>query len=216
MSSTQAKPFRPVPEKVNKTQMPEHAFIHEPGTPTVVLLHGTGGTEAEMLEFGHELSPNSGLLSIRGKEIEGQKTTRWFQRLSEGVFDIPNLMLRTKELADFVKTYPGPRVAVGFSNGANIAASVLLTDPDAFDAAILFAAMLPHRPEMLPDLSGTKVVLVAGQKDPIVPPESVQSLADLLQEAKAEVELRWHPAGHQIPHEEFVYASTWITKHYPA
>ncbi|CAN5604568.1 alpha/beta hydrolase [soil metagenome] len=186
-------------------------YLRESGDPTLVLLHGTGGDENEMLAFGKGLLSGVGYLSLRGKEPEhGQN--RWFRRLQEGVFDEPNLIVRTHELADFVEsTLVGvKRVAVGFSNGANIAASSLLLRPEAFDAAVLLAPMVPLQPESLPMLEGKPILMVCGERDPIVPRSNAQALATMFETAGADLTLHWHPGGHSFGPQERNVVSSWL------
>lgn len=187
--------------------------LHEPGEPTLVLLHGTGGDEVDFLAFGKSLIGGVGYLAIRGQEREfGQN--RWFRRFAEGVFDIPNLLERTDELADFViRTVPeGRRIAVGFSNGANIAAAVLLKRPEVFDAAALLAPMVPYEPETLPDLTGKSILMVCGEQDPIVPLANAQTLATMLTTAGASVQLHLHPGGHQPDVTSQIVLRSWLAR----
>ncbi len=178
--------------------MADFIHLHEPGDPTLVMLHGTGGDEREMFAFGRSLSPDAGILSPRGKEPE-RGMNRWFRRRAEGVFDLPNLFERADELADFVvEKAPGQRVAVGFSNGANVAAAILLRRPDAFSAAILLAPMVPFEPETLPDLMGVRIHMDCGENDPLVPKANAALLATTLSRAGARVSVRWHPGGHTL------------------
>jgi predicted esterase len=144
-------------------------------TTTLLLLHGTGGNEDDLLPLGQELDPSAALLSPRGKILEGGRIPRFFRRLAEGVFDIDDLKYRTQELADFVEEASHIYgfdahnvVAVGYSNGANIAASMLLLRPKTLSGAILFRAMVPLIPDELPDLSGKRIFMSAGLLDPIV------------------------------------------------
>src|SRR3982074_2715621 len=154
-------------------------FIHEfvPGSSkrTLLLLHGTGGNERDLIALGRELDPNASLLSPRGKVLENGMP-RFFRRLAEGVFDWEDLKKRTHELADFsiaaathYKIDIKHMIAVGYSNGANIAASILLLRPETLGAAILFRAMVPLIPESQPDLSTVRMWIGAGSMDPIVP-----------------------------------------------
>ena len=158
---------------------PQPDFLYEfvPGNSirTLLLLHGTGGNERDLLPLGRELDPNASLLSPRGKILENGMP-RFFRRLAEGVFDLEDLKTRTNELADFVasamrhyKLDADHIVGVGYSNGANIAASMLLLRPEIMHAAILFRAMVPLVPENLPDLSSVRVWIGAGSQDPIIP-----------------------------------------------
>ncbi len=176
-------------------------FIHlqEPGEPTLVMLHGTGGDEREMFALGQSLrAEGMALLAPRGKEPE-RGMNRWFRRKAEGVFDLENLAMRADELADFViETVPGRRIAVGFSNGANVAAAILLQRPDVFSAAILLAPMVPFEPSEPPDLMGVRVHLDCGESDPMVPRENAARLAAMLSKAGARVSVRWHFGGHAL------------------
>src|SRR5437773_3925884 len=183
-------------------------FIHEfvPGTShrTLLLLHGTGGNEHDLIPLGRELDPNAALLSPRGKILENGMP-RFFRRLSEGVFDLEDLKMRTNELADFVaaaatyyKLAADQIVAVGYSNGANMAASMLLLKPEVLSAAILFRAMVPLVPEDLPDLSLLRIWIGAGSEDPIIPTSETQRLVELLRSAGADVTLRLFNARHGL------------------
>jgi phospholipase/carboxylesterase len=184
--------------------------------PVLLLLHGTGGSEDDLLDLGHSLLPGAALLSPRGK-IQENGMPRFFRRLAEGVFDEEDLIHRTHELADFIeaaaKRYafdPHNVIAVGYSNGANIAASTLLLRPGALRGAVLLRAMTPLIPEKLPDLSGVSVFLASGRNDPIVPTASVEQLATLLRKAKAEVALQWSAGGHQLTSREIDAAREWL------
>ncbi len=195
-----------------------HRFVpaETPNAPTLLLLHGTGGGENDLLPVGRMLDEQAALLSPRGKVLE-HGMPRFFRRLAEGVFDHEDLMDRTHELAEFVERavdeYGIDRrrlFAVGFSNGANIAASLLLTYPRLLAGAILLRAMVPFEPERAPDLSGTPVYLAAGRSDQMVPPENTERLAQLLREAGADVTLDWQPGGHGIGPEEVQAARNWL------
>ena len=202
--------------------MTEAGFVHrfdpakEPGAPTLILLHGTGGDENDLLPLGRMLDERAALLSPRGKVLENGMP-RFFRRLSMGVFDEEDLVNRTHELASFVKEAaseyaldPKRLFAVGFSNGANIAASLLLLHPGLLAGAVLLRAMTPFELETLPDLSGTPVYLAAGRSDQMIPPESTEHLAELLRGAGAEVTLDWQPGGHGIGRAEVEAARAWL------
>src|SRR5438094_754627 len=197
-------------------------FIHEfvPGTSdrTLLLLHGTGGNEHDLIPLGRELDPNAALLSPRGKILENGMP-RFFRRLAEGVFDLDDLKLRTNELADFVtaatKHYnlaADQIVAVGYSNGANIAAAMLLLRPEILRAAILFRAMVPLVPEKLPDLSSVRVWIGAGNQDPIIPTSDTLRLVELLRDASADVTIRFFNAGHGLTNDDVTAARDWLKK----
>jgi predicted esterase len=198
-----------------------HRFVPAPETDsslTLLLLHGTGGDETDLLGVGRQLGPTAALLSPRGKVSENGMP-RYFRRLAEGVFDLEDLRARTQELADFVtaaaRSYrlAADRVfAVGFSNGANIAASVLLLRPEALAGAILFRAMVPLVPETLPHLQERPVFLAAGRRDPIVDPDETERLRSLLARAGADVTLHWEHAGHGLTPRDIKAARTWLAE----
>lgn len=193
-----------------------HRFIPaESDAPeTLLLLHGTGGNEDDLLPLGRMLYAGAALLSPRGRVLENGMP-RFFRRLAEGVFDEEDLVRRTHELAGFVEEareeYVLGRIwAAGFSNGANIAASLLLLRPGLLAGAVLLRAMVPFEPEILPDLAGAPVYLAAGRSDPIVPPENTERLAELLQSAGADVTFDWQPGGHGIGRTEIEAARRWL------
>lgn len=197
-----------------------HSFVpaEEPGAPALLLLHGTGGNEDDLLPLGRMLNGQAALLSPRGKVLE-HGMPRFFRRLAEGIFDHEDLVNRTHELAQFTEEavdeyslHPSRLYAVGFSNGANIAASLLLLHPGLLAGAVLLRAMVPFEPETPPDLSGTLVYLAAGRTDQIVPPENTERLAELLQEAGAEVTLDWQSGGHGIGQAEVEGARSWFAE----
>src|SRR6266513_1776093 len=183
-------------------------FVHEfvPGSSkrTLLLLHGTGGNEHDLIQLGHEIDPTAAILSPRGKVLENGMP-RFFRRLAEGVFDEEDLKKRTHELADFVGAatqyyeFAADRiVAVGYSNGANIAASMLLLRPETLAAAVLFRAMVPLVPETQPNLAAKWVWIGAGSSDPIVPASETRQLSELLRSAGADVTIRFFQSGHQL------------------
>ena len=185
------------------------------GAPTLLLLHGTGGDENDMLPLGG-LAAGAALLSPRGKVLEGGMP-RFFRRLAEGVFDVDDLKRRAAELADFVAAaaahyrFDQSRViAMGFSNGANIASGLMLVRPSVLKGAILFRAMVPFEPDPLPSITGATVLISNGRIDPLVSPEETDRLARLLQRAGAGVEVHWQPAGHQLMPSDFAVAKTWL------
>lgn len=199
---------------------PQPDFIHEfvPGssTRTLLLLHGTGGNERDLIPLGRELDPNASLLSPRGKVLENGMP-RFFRRLAEGVFDLEDLKKRTHELADFVVAaaqryeFDLKRiVAVGYSNGANIAASILLLRAETLAAAILFRAMVPLIPENQSDLSSVRVLIGAGSVDPIVPASETKQLAELLRNAGADVTIRFFQGGHGLTQADVEAAQEWL------
>lgn len=185
---------------------------------TLLLLHGTGGDENDLLSLGPVLDPRAAVLSPRGRVLENGMP-RFFRRLREGVFDEEDLIRRTHELADFVeraallyKFDPTKVAAVGFSNGANIAAGLLLLRPATLAEAVLFHPMVPLVPEPLPHLSGVPVLVSAGRTDTIARPEQAEQLASMLREAGADTALQWQTGGHALTREEVEQAAGWLSK----
>jgi predicted esterase len=202
--------------------VPALDFVHlyqpatTPDAPTLLLLHGTGGNEEDLLPLAPELLPDAGILSPRGKVLE-HGMPRFFRRLAEGVFDLDDLRVRTTELAEFIKAAaahyafdPTKVVAVGFSNGANIAGSLLLLRPGVLHGAVLFRAMVPLVPDPLPSLPETPVLISNGRADPIVPHAETERLAALLRNAGADVTLEWQNAGHHLVREDLDRAREWL------
>ncbi|MEO6527362.1 MAG: alpha/beta hydrolase [Gemmatimonadaceae bacterium] len=200
-----------------------HVHRWEPPTAeigtTLLLLHGTGGDESDLVPLGHALVPGAGLLGVRGNVME-RGAPRFFRRLAEGVFDMEDLHRRTAELADFVEAaadrYGFDRtkvIAVGFSNGANIAASMLLSRPDSLAGGILLRAMVPFEPAEAPRLDGRRVLLAEGRFDPLIPVEQAERLAEILGEAGAAVTLEWQDAGHQLTADDLRVAGEWLERH---
>ena len=201
----------------------EHVFkaAPQPDAPTLLLLHGTGGDEHDMLPLGG-LMPGAHLLSPRGRVLE-RGMPRFFRRLAEGVFDVEDVKLRANELADFVAAAAGRYgfdptrvVAMGFSNGANIASAVMLARPGVVKGGVLLRAMVPFEPDTSTTsatgapLTGTRVLISNGESDPVVPAAETERLARLLQRAGADVEVHWQPAGHQLMPGDFAVAKTWL------
>jgi predicted esterase len=198
------------------------SFVHHyqpgatPDSPTLLLLHGTGGNEQDLVPLASDWLPGAGVLSPRGKVLE-QGMARFFRRLSEGVFDVADLRLRTAELAEFVSAAaehyrfdPTRVIAVGFSNGANIAGSLLLLRPEVLHRAVLFRAMVPLVPDPLPSIPGTPVLVSNGRADPIVPVAETERLVALLRAAGANVTLAWQQAGHHMVQADLVGAREWL------
>ncbi len=205
---------------------PQPDFLHEfvPGhsNRTLLLLHGTGGSERDLIPLGRELDPDASLLSPRGKILENGMP-RFFRRLAEGVFDLEDLKTRTHELADFVtasvrhyKLAANHIVGVGYSNGANIAASMLLLRPEIMRAAILFRAMVPLIPDKLPDLSSVRVWIGAGDQDPIIPASETKRLAELLRSAGADITIRFAKAAHGLTSDDVTTARDWLEELQPS
>ncbi|MBD0382184.1 alpha/beta hydrolase [Paenibacillus sedimenti] len=183
--------------------------------PVIVLFHGTGGTEHDLLPLAQAVAPTSSVLSVRGNVLENGMP-RFFRRLAEGVFDEEDLIYRTQELNDFLDQaaadYGFDRnnlIAIGYSNGANIAGSLLFHHPGALRGAILHHPMVPRRGVKLPDLTGVPVFIGAGQNDPICSPRETEELQKLLGDAGASVAVHWERAGHQLTHTEVGAAAEW-------
>jgi phospholipase/carboxylesterase len=196
-----------------------HRFIPAQSSPpgrVLLLLHGTGGNEDDMVPLGRDLDPSAALLSLRGNVLENGMP-RFFRRLAEGVFDEEDVVRRANELADFIAKAvaeyefdPQKLTAVGYSNGANIAAAVLLLRPGTIRSAVLLRAMVPLAPPHPPKLSGTRALICSGTRDPIIPVENVERLAAMLRNAGAEVTLRFEEAGHQLVFDEIEAAKNWL------
>jgi phospholipase/carboxylesterase len=176
------------------------------------------GSEDDLVPLGQQLAPEAAILSPRGKVSE-YGAARFFRRLAEGVFDHEDLVFRTHELAEFIKAASdeygfdlGRLVAVGYSNGANIAASLMLLHPGLLWAAVLFRAMVPFEPEVVPDLSGIPVFLAAGRRDQMIPPQNTQRLVEILTEAGADLDVRWRDTGHGLNYEEVAEAKEWLSR----
>jgi phospholipase/carboxylesterase len=196
------------------------SFIHrfepatEPGRPPLLLLHGTGGDETDLLPLGRMIAPGSALLSPRGQVLENG-APRFFRRLREGMFDEADVVRRAHELADFVTEARAAYglaalVAVGFSNGANIAAAVLQLRPEALAGAALLRAMVPLAEPPPVDLTGKPVLILSGATDPIVPADNAARLAAILMQAGAAVMHQTLPTGHGLSQADVTLTKTWI------
>jgi predicted esterase len=196
-----------------------HLFLPgDDAAPPLLVLHGTGGDEKDLLPLARMISPNSPVLSPRGRVLENGMP-RFFRRLAEGVFDLEDLAHRTRELGEFVIAaaeeygFETTRlIALGYSNGANIAASLLLTRGDVLGGAILMRAMVPFEPQSLPNLTGRHVLLLAGEQDPIIPPASTSRLSELLRSGGADVTLKWYPTGHGLTSLDVRDATAWLAE----
>ncbi len=196
------------------------SFIHrfepgtEPGKPPVLLLHGTGGNEDDLIPLGLAVAPGSALLSPRGKVLENGMP-RFFRRRGEGVFDEDDVRLRADELGEFItqarETYglTAP-VALGFSNGANMAAALLLRRPEALAGAALLRAMPPLRDPPMPNLAGKPVLILSGAADPIIPAANAARLAEILSRAGADVQHQTLRAGHNLSQSDVSITRTWL------
>ncbi|MFL5572844.1 MAG: alpha/beta hydrolase [Gemmatimonadaceae bacterium] len=202
--------------------MTDLGFIHRfvpadsPSGETLLVLHGTGGNENDLIGIGQAVAPGAAILSPRGNVLENG-APRFFRRLAEGVFDPKEVRSRAEELARFIRaavvTYrlDASRVfALGYSNGANVASTVMLIEPGVLQGAVLFRPMLVYEPEDNKDLSGSALLLSAGRMDPIVPTTSVERLVDLFQSAHADVTLKWQLAAHNLLPSEVREAADWF------
>lgn len=194
-----------------------HVFYkgEDSSRPTLLLLHGTGGNEHDLVGLGKEIDISANILSVRGNVLENGMP-RFFKRLAEGVFDLEDLQFRTEELKSFIdeaaKNYEFDRdnvVAIGYSNGANIAANLLFEYKNVLKGAILHHPMVPRRGVELPRMSKTPVFIGAGKNDHMCPATESEELQNLLQEAGAMVELYWHAYGHQLTQDEVQAAKQW-------
>ncbi|MGG0256050.1 alpha/beta hydrolase [Bacillus toyonensis] len=197
--------------------MMKHVFQKGKDTskPVLLLLHGTGGNELDLLPLAEIIDPGASVLSVRGNVLENGMP-RFFRRLAEGIFDEEDLIFRTKELNEFLneaaKTYEFDRnniIAIGYSNGANIAANLLFHYEDALKAAVLHHPMVPRRGIQLPNLAETAVFIAAGTNDPICAPSESEELKTLLENANANVTMHWENRGHQLTMGEVEKAKEW-------
>jgi phospholipase/carboxylesterase len=210
-------PSKKIKGNEEKTRTRKLVTKEEEKITTFLLLHGTGGNEEDLIPLAYELDKGAAILSPRGKVLENGITPRFFRRLAEGIFDIEDLKFRTNELADFIthasKAYEFDLqhvIAVGYSNGANIAASILLLRPELLSSAILFRAMVPLVPEALPDLSNTNIFMSSGVYDPIVSKQEAQKLFGLFKSAGGKVLLSWQASGHNLTVDEIQKAKDWL------
>ena len=199
------------------------AHVHSPphaestDKHTVLLLHGTGGAEHDLLDLGAKVAPDMRLLGVRGQVLESGMP-RFFRRLAEGVFDEDDIVRRAADLAAFIRTaaetygFDATKVvALGYSNGANIAAALMLLHPGTLSGAALLRAMLPLVPPVLPSLAGTPVLMAEGVLDPIIPRANTERLAALLAECGAEVTVNWEPTGHGITPADVAVTQRWMS-----
>jgi len=200
-----------------------HRF--EPGqtlaSPTLLLLHGTGGDENDLVGVGRSVAPQANLLSVRGRVLENGMP-RFFRRFAEGIFDEEDIKFRAQELVGFIAAaavhygFDAQRViAFGYSNGANIAGAILLLHPAALAGAILMRPMVPLVPSFVQDLSGKQILIQAGTADPMGSVSEIERLVILLGKAGAEITVRQHHAGHGLTHEDFVEAQKWLGMYFP-
>ena len=196
-----------------------HRFVpaeDKTSAQTLVVLHGTGGDENDLIGIGQAIAPGVAILSPRGNVLENG-APRFFKRLAEGVFDREEVRSRAEELSRFIRAAiskygfnPERVFALGYSNGANVASTVMFIEPGLFRGAIMFRPMVVFEPDEHPDLSGAGIFISAGRLDPIVPTKSVERLAELFEASRAEVTLKWQQAGHNLLPSEARDAADWL------
>lgn len=199
--------------------MTDDTYIHRlrpagPGRPLLFLFHGTGGDEDQFFALGPQLLPGAGVASPRG-DVSEHGANRFFRRAGEGVYDMADLVLRTRKMASFVaanvaEQQPSAVAGLGYSNGANILASVIFANPEMFDAAVLMHPLIPFRPRIDGSLAGRRILVTAGRRDPICPRAQTEALAGYLREAGAQVDVLWHDGGHEIRPAEIAAARDFL------
>ena len=182
---------------------------------TILLLHGTGGNERDLLDIGATIAPGARLLGVRGQVLEGGMP-RFFRRMAEGVFDEADIIRRSADLAVFVSDAASEYgfdatqvIALGFSNGANIAAAMMLLNPDVLAGGMLIRAMVPLVPAATPSLAGAQVIMIEGTMDPLIPRANAEQLAAMLRDAGAAVTVHWEPSGHGLTPTDVAVARSW-------
>jgi phospholipase/carboxylesterase len=182
-----------------------------PDAPALFLFHGTGGDERQFIDLAAELKPGLRRIGVRGDVSEGG-ALRYFRRLAEGRYDMADLARATKKLAGWVPQVApaGERIALGYSNGANIIAATLFEAPETFDVAVIMHPLIPFMPAAQPGLKGKRLIITAGRRDPMVPAHSVELLAAYLKAQGADVTLFWHEGGHEIRREELLAVRDWL------
>lgn len=194
------------------TYITKHHDPKTPGAPTLVLFHGTGGDENQFFTLGRQLLPNARIVAPRGDVSEGG-ALRYFRRTGEGVYDMDDLKHRTEAMADFLKGLEadGPLIGLGYSNGANILASVMFAQPEIVDAAVLMHPLIPWTPDPVPGLAGRRVLITAGRHDPICPAPSSQALGDWFSAQGAAAQIVWHEGGHEVAQSELAAVAGFLT-----
>lgn len=199
--------------------MTKDAYIHKivpgkPGGPLLFVFHGTGADETQLLSLGHDLMPDATIVSPRG-DVSEMGAARFFRRTGEGVYDMADLARATKKMAGFVKAHiadakPSRVVGLGYSNGANILASVLFDVPELLDAAVLMHPLIPFEPQVAGGFAGRKVLVTAGRRDPICPPNLTTRLEAYLRDLGASVTVEWHEGGHEVRPNEIEAARQFV------
>jgi phospholipase/carboxylesterase len=201
----------------------EHVLVRGSGAGTLLLLHATGGDEHQLVDIGRELAGEATLLSPRGQVLEDGLTRRFFRRHGTFELDIPDLLARTDELADFIAAAsaaydldPDRVLALGYSNGANIAVSVLLRRPEALAGAVLLRPTLPYTPDAPPRLDRKPVLILGADRDPFVPRDRYDQLITTFKAGGAELTATLMPDGHQLGHADLELAAGWLAERVPA
>lgn len=187
-----------------------------PGSPLLVLLHGTGGNEQQFLEVGRTLLPGASLLSPRG-DVAEQGAARFFRRTGEGVYDMDDLSRATEKMVGFVAAHrealrPSAVFGLGYSNGANILAAALFARPSLWNGAVLLHPLIPFQPDIRGEMAGKPVLITAGERDPICPPTLTRRLTAWLEEAGAALELEWHGGGHELRQSEIAATAAFLER----
>ena len=200
--------------------MTKDSYLHKvragaPGQPIFFVFHGTGGDENQFFDFGARLLPNATVISPRG-DVSEFGAARFFRRTAEGVYDLDDLERATRHMAEFVKANrdyheAGLVIGLGFSNGANILANVLIEFPDLFDAAVLMHPLIPFEPKAAPAPTSRRVLITAGEHDPICPVPLTNAVADYFKAQGGELALEWHSGGHEIRSNEIEAARAFLT-----
>jgi phospholipase/carboxylesterase len=194
----------------------QYAEVAAPkGAPLLFLLHGTGGNENDLIGLGQQVMPGAHLISPRGDVIEAG-APRFFKRLGMGIYDMEDLARATKKMAEFMRERinaitPSSVAALGYSNGANILASVMFDMPDLVDRAVLMHPLIPFAPQSQPALAGRKVLITAGRRDPISPSATTELLSSYFTSQGAESTIVWHEGGHEIQRAELLSAAVFLT-----
>ena len=187
--------------------MSKDAYIHKvlpgsPGGPLLFVFHGTGGDESQLVSLGLDLVPGATVISPRG-DVSEHGAARFFRRTGEGVYDMDDLARGTSKMVAFVKAHveaakPLAVLGLGYSNGANILASVMFDEPELFDATVLMHPLIPFEPQVQGSLAGRHILVTAGKRDPICPPNLTARLEAYLRGDGADVTVEWHEGGHEV------------------
>jgi phospholipase/carboxylesterase len=189
-------------------------FHYEPsteptGTWTLLLLHGTGGTEHDLVQIGKDLLPGAAILSPKGK-VNENGMSRWFRRFTEGVFDEVDMQAQADDLAEFLKAKGGNFIALGYSNGANMGAALMTFHPEVLDGLIMWRGMKILQEPLKPNLHGKKILMCNGLTDQMGPIESARSQAEVFRQGGAEVTLHELSTGHGLTQGDFSLTKAWL------